>query len=152
MSDPETTRTFIVTVGSVIVAIITSPFVVFGVRRARRKRRAEVSDEEQAAVAQYTADPGKWVSGVLRSNEQLTKRVERAEEKADRLEKAFDQFRAKDRKFRNALARWFVDIMAVFEQNHIDMPYPRPDDEDLLADVIPSALEATRPRPPRPAQ
>lgn len=152
MSDPETVRTAISTAGAVLIALLGAWGTVFGVRRARRKRRAEVSDEEQAAVAQYTADPGKWVSGVLRSNEQLTLRVERAEEKADRLERAFDQFRAKDRRFRNALARWFVDIMSVFESHDIEMPYPRDADAEILADVIPSALEATRPRPPRPTQ
>lgn len=158
MSDPETTRTLITTAGGLLIAAIGSPFAIFGVRRARRKRRAEVSDEEQAAVAQYAADPGKFVKDVLRSNDQLGTRVkaaedraERAEQKADRIELAFEAFKRDDRKFRTALARWVGNIMNAWGVEPA-MPYPEGDDAETLADVIPAALEATRPRPPRPTQ
>lgn len=75
MSDPETTRTLIVTAGSVLVAIVASPFAVFGVRRAREKRRDEVTDEEQEAVARWSADPGQFVKDVLESNRQMQAEV-----------------------------------------------------------------------------
>lgn len=151
MSDPETVRTVISTAGAVLIALFGAWGTVFGVRRARRKRRSEVSDEEQAAVAKYAADPGQFVRDVLRSNEQLTTRVEAAEKKADRIEKAFEAFKREDRKFRTALARWVGQIMNAWGVEP-EMPYPEGEDAVTLADVIPSALEATRPRPPRPAQ
>lgn len=151
MSDPETTRTVITTAGAVLIALFGGWGTIFGVRRARRKRRAEVSDEEQEAVARYANDPGQFVRDVLRSNEQLTTRVEAAEKKADRIERAFEKFKQEDRKFRTALARWVGNIMNAWGVEP-EMPYPEGDDAMTLADVIPSALEATRPRPPRPAQ
>lgn len=149
MSDPETLRTVVSTAGAVLVALFGAWGTVFGVRRARRKRRAEVSDEEQEAVARYSADPGQFVKDVLRSNDQLTKRVEQAELKADRIERAFEAFKREDRKFRTALARWVGQIMNAWGVEP-EMPYPEGDDAVTLADVIPSALEATQPRRPRP--
>jgi hypothetical protein len=149
MADPEVLKTAIITFGSIAVAIIGLIQANRAIARRKTRRENEVDDDEREAVEKYATDPGQFVRDVLRSNDQLTKRVEAAEDKAEKLEKAFTAFRDKDRKFRNALARWFVDIMAAFEQNHIDMPYPRAGDEELLSDVIPSALEATRPRPPR---
>lgn len=149
MSD-EVWTTLIATGGTVVVAYITQVVAkrVIATRKTRRQR--EVSEDEAEAVDRYTSDPGQFVRDVLKSNDQLTKRVEAAEDKADKLQRAFDAFRDKDRKFRNALARWFVDIMAAFEANSIEMPYPREGDQDILSDVIPSALEATQPRrPPR---
>jgi flagellar biosynthesis/type III secretory pathway M-ring protein FliF/YscJ len=151
VNDPETVRTAISTAGAIIIALLGAWGTVFGVRRARRKRRAEVSDEEQEAVARYSADPGQFVKDVLRSNESLTKRVEQAEQKADRIERAFEKFKQEDRRFRTALARWVGHIMNAWGVEP-EMPYPEGDDAVTLADVIPSALEATRPRPPRPAQ
>lgn len=137
---------------TIIVGIIAAVAGREGYRRSKRKRRRDVDPEEREAVERYASDPGQFVKDVLESNRQLTIRVEAAEEKATRLEKAFEAFREKDRKFRNALARWFVDIMAAFAANDIDMPYPRDGDRDILSDVIPSALEATQPRRPfRPA-
>lgn len=150
MSDPETLRTVVSTAGAVLVALFGAWGTVFGVRRARRKRRAEVSDEEQEAVARYSADPGQFVRDVLRSNEQLTTRVEAAEKKADRIERAFEAFKREDRKFRTALARWVGQIMNAWGVEP-EMPYPEGEDAVTLADVIPSALEATQPRRPRPA-
>jgi hypothetical protein len=150
VSDPETTRTVITTIGAVLIALIGGWGTIFGVRRARRKRRAETTDEEQDAVARYASDPGQFVRDVLRSNEQLTIRVDAAEKKADRIEKAFEKFKSEDRKFRTALARWVGQIMAAWGVEH-EMPYPEGEDAATLADVIPSALEATQPRPPRPA-
>jgi len=146
----EVWTTLIATGGTVVVAYITQVVAkrVIATRKTRRQR--EVSEDEAEAVDRYTSDPGQFVRDVLKSNDQLTKRVEAAEDKADKLQRAFDAFRDKDRKFRNALARWFVDIMAAFEANSIEMPYPREGDQDILSDVIPSALEATQPRrPPR---
>jgi flagellar biosynthesis/type III secretory pathway M-ring protein FliF/YscJ len=151
VSDPETVRTAISTAGAIIIALLGAWGTVFGVRRARRKRRAEVTDEEQEAVARYSADPGQFVKDVLRSNAQLTERVEAAEQKADRIERAFETFKREDRKFRTALARWVGQIMNAWGVEP-EMPYPEGEDAVTLADVIPSALEATRPRPPRPAQ
>lgn len=147
MSD-EVWTTLIATGGTVVVAYITQVVAKRVIATRKSKRQLEVGENEAEAVDRYTNDPGQFVRDVLRSNEQLTKRVEAAEDKADRVERAFEAFRDKDRKFRNALARWFVDIMAAFEQNNIDMPYPREGDQDILSDVIPSALEATQPRRP----
>lgn len=149
MSD-EVFTTLIATAGTIVVAYITQIVAKRAIAQRKTKRQHEVTEDEAEAVDRYTSDPGQFVRDVLKSNDQLTKRVEAAEDKADKLQRAFDAFRDKDRKFRNALARWFVDIMAAFEQNNIDMPYPREADSEILSDVIPSALEATQPRrPPR---
>jgi hypothetical protein len=149
MVDEEILKTAILTFGSIVVAIIAAVGTKTTIDRRKRARATDVEEDEREAVEKYAADPGQFVRDVLRSNDQLTKRVEAAELKVETLQKTIDAFREKDRKFRNALARWFVDIMAAFEQHHIDMPYPRAGDEELLSDVIPSALEATRDRPTR---
>lgn len=146
MSDPETTRTLIVTAGSVLVAIVASPFAVFGVRRARQKRRDEVTDEEQEAVARWSADPGQFVKDVLESNRQMQAEVKSYRDEVQALREELGAFKREDRKFRTALARWVGHIMNAWGVEP-EMPYPEGEDAVTLADVIPSALEATRPRP-----
>lgn len=149
MVDEEILKTAIITFGSIIVAVISAVATKSTIARRKRRRQENVDPDEMEAVEKYAADPGQFVRDVLESNKQLTTEVRGYREEVAGLRAELGAFREKDRKFRNALARWFVDIMAAFEQNHIDMPYPRAGDEELLSDVIPSALEATRPRPPR---
>ncbi|MCS6578267.1 hypothetical protein [Curtobacterium poinsettiae] len=149
MSDPETTRTLITTAGALLIAAIGSPFAFFGVRRARRKRRAEVSDEEQEAVARWSADPGQFVKDVLESNKQMQAEVKSYREEVKGLRDELAAFKSEDRKFRTALARWVGQIMNAWGVEP-EMPYPEGEDAVTLADVIPSALEATQPRLPRP--
>ncbi|WIB25802.1 hypothetical protein [Curtobacterium sp. MCSS17_015] len=149
MSDPETTRTLIATAGAVLVAIVGSPFAFIGVRRARRKRREEVSDEEQEAVARWSADPGQFVKDVLESNKQMQAEVKSYREEVKALRGELEAFKREDRKFRTALARWVGNIMNAWGVA-TEMPLPEGEDAVTLADVIPSALEATRPPRPRP--
>lgn len=150
MSDPETQRTLITATSAVLIALLGGWGTIFGVRRARRKRRAEVSDEEQEAVARYSADPGQFVKDVLESNRQMQDEVRGYREEVKGLRDEMAAFKTEDRKFRTALARWVGNIMNAWGVEP-EMPYPEGDDAMTLADVIPSALEATRPRPPRPA-
>lgn len=147
----ELWTTIVVTVGSVLVAIIGPTGIKRGIEARKRRRAREVDQDESEAVERYSADPGQFVKDVLESNKQLTSRVEAAEQKADRIERAFEAFKREDRKFRTALARWVGQIMNAWGVE-AQMPYPEGEDAETLADVIPSALEATQPRrPSRPA-
>jgi len=151
VSDPETIRTAISTAGAILIALFGAWGTVFGVRRARRRRRAEVSDEEQEAVARWSADPGQFVKDVLESNKQMQAEVKSYRDEVKALRDELGAFKQEDRRFRTALARWVGQIMNAWGVEP-EMPYPEGEDAVTLADVIPSALEATRPRPPRPAQ
>ncbi|QKS15674.1 hypothetical protein HUN59_05100 [Curtobacterium sp. Csp2] len=149
MLSDEVTNTIIISVTALATAAIGAPAGIKTIKARKARRAAEVDDEEQEAVERYSADPGQFVKDVLRSNAQLTERVEAAEAKADRIERAFEAFKQEDRKFRTALARWVGQIMNAWGVEP-EMPYPEGDDAMTLADVIPSALEATQPRrPPR---
>lgn len=149
MLSDEVTNTIIISVTALATAAIGAPAGIRTIKARKARRAAEVDDEEQEAVERYSADPGQFVKDVLRSNAQLTERVEAAEAKADRIERAFEAFKQEDRKFRTALARWVGQIMNAWGVEP-EMPYPEGDDAMTLADVIPSALEATQPRrPPR---
>lgn len=149
MLSDEVTNTIIISVTALVTAAIGAPAGIKTIKARKARRAAEVDDEEQEAVERYSADPGQFVKDVLRSNAQLTERVEAAEAKADRIERAFEAFKQEDRKFRTALARWVGQIMNAWGVEP-EMPYPEGDDAMTLADVIPSALEATQPRrPPR---
>lgn len=61
---------------------------------------------------------------------------------------AFDTLKRGDRQRQGALARWLGRIMSAWGVDQ-DMPYPEGRDAEILADVIPFALEATQPRGPR---
>jgi hypothetical protein len=142
------------------VGVMFAAFMTFlGIRARVRSARAEpVEDEEERIAvgkAQIAADPDGWADRVLRSNEQLIKRVEAAEnraaaaeKRADEVQSAFDAFKREDRQRQGALARWLGRIMAAWGVDH-DMPYPEGRDAEILADIIPFALEATQPRRPR---
>lgn len=149
MLSDEVTNTIIISAAGVLSALIGAPAGIRTIKARKAKRAAEVNDDEREAVERYSADPGQFVKDVLESNTQLTRRVEAAEQKADRIERAFEAFKREDRKFRTALARWVGQIMNAWGVE-AQMPYPEGEDADTLADVIPSALEATQPRrPPR---
>lgn len=150
----------------VTVSIVTAISVMFvavmtylGIRaRVRSARGQGVPDEEERIAegkAEIAADPDGWADRVLRSNEQLIRRVEAAEaraaaaeERADGVQKAFDEFKREDRQRQGALARWLGRIMSAWGVEQ-DMPYPEGQDAVILADIIPFALEATQPRRPR---
>ncbi len=148
-----------------IVVAISAMFGAFmaylGIRARVRSARAEPVQEEDERIAvgkaQIAADPDGWADRVLRSNEQLLTRVEAAEKRAaaaekraDEVQNAFDTFKREDRQRQGALARWLGRIMADWGVAD-DMPYPEGRDAEILADIIPFALEATQPRrPPRP--
>lgn len=154
MSD-QVTISIVTTIGIMFAALMT----YLGIRaKVRSARAAELPDEEERIAegkAQIAADPDGWADRVLRSNEQLITRVEAAEkraaaaeERADDVQKAFDDFKREDRQRQGALARWLGRIMAAWGVEH-DMPYPEGRDAEILADIIPFALEATQPRRPR---
>ena len=141
--------------GVIFVALMTYLGIRAKVRAARGK---DVPDEEERIAegkAEIAHDPDGWADRVLRSNEQLIKRVEgaearaaAAEKRADDVQKAFDEFKREDRARQGALARWLGRIMNAWGVD-AQMPYPDERDAVILADIIPFALEATQPRLPR---
>lgn len=138
-----------------LVAVIGSLIGYLTVRArlrfARENPRAVVpaDDEEREAEERYGADPRLFIKDIMEDRKQYREEVQGLRKDVGDLRKELKDFRDKDRKFRNALARWFVDILATFELHRIAMPYPIEQDREILADVIPTALEATRPsRPP----
>lgn len=148
-----------------IVVAVSAMFAAFmtylGIRaKVLSARAAPVPEEEERIAvgkAQIAADPDGWADRVLRSNEQLLTRVEAAEKRAaaaekraDEVQTAFDEFKREDRQRQGALARWLGRIMSAWGVDE-HMPYPDGRDAEILADIIPFALEATQPRrPPRP--
>lgn len=154
MSD-QVAVSIVSTVGIMFAAFMTYLGIQAKVRSARG---AAVPDEEERIAegkAQIAADPDGWADRVLRSNEQLITRVEAAEsraaaaeKRADEVQAAFDTFKREDRQRQGALARWLGRIMAAWNVEH-EMPYPEGRDAEILADIIPFALEATQPRRPR---
>lgn len=138
---------------TIIGAIIGYLTVRARLKFARENPRAIVpdDDEEREAEERYGADPRLFIKDIMEDRRQYREEVAGYREEVNGLRKELKDFREKDRKFRNALARWFVEILATFEHHGIPMPYPIEQDQEILADVIPTALEATRPsRPPAP--
>lgn len=138
---------------TVIGAIITLITVMLRLRFARRHPGTLVPEdgETREAEAKYGADPALFIHDIMEDRKQYREEVQALRTEVGGLREELQRFRETDRKFRNALARWFVDIMAKFQEHGIPMPYPIETDRDILADVIPSTLEATQPRrPPKP--
>lgn len=158
MSD-QVTISIVSTVGIMFAAFMS----YLGIKsKVRAARGAPIPDEEERIAEgkkEIAADPDGWADRVLRSNEQLIRRVEAAEnraaaaeKRADEVQTAFDAFKREDRQRQGALARWLGRIMAAWGVDH-EMPYPEGNDAVILADIIPFALEATQPRrPPRPGE
>lgn len=137
---------------TVIGAIITLLTVVYRVRAAKAHPSAFVAEdgEIREAEAKYGADPALFIHDIMEDRKQYREEVKALRTEVGGLRTELQQFRETDRRFRTALARWLSDIMARFQEHSVDMPYPTDADRDILADVIPSALEATRPRSPKP--
>jgi hypothetical protein len=145
---------------SVIGGLVTVIGALFGylavrarLRFARENPRAVVpaDDEEREAEERYGADPRLFIKDIMEDRKQYREEVQGLRQDVSDLRQELKDFRDKDRKFRNALARWFVDILATFDLHSVVMPYPIEQDREILADVIPTALEATQPgRPPNP--
>jgi hypothetical protein len=138
---------------TVIGALIGYLTVRARLKFARENPRAVVpeDDEEREAEERYGADPRLFIKDIMDDRRQYREEVAGYRKEVGELRQELKDFREKDRKFRNALARWFVEILATFEHHGIAMPYPIEQDQEILADVIPTALEATRPsRPPAP--
>lgn len=149
MLDPDVLKTAIITFGSIATGVIGLIATISQINKSRARRESEVSPEDQAAEERYSADPRLFVRDVLESNKQLALEVKGYRQEVQDLRDELKEFRANDRKFRTALARWVLRIMDTFMEHNIDMPLPDEHDAAILADVIPSALEASRPRPPR---
>lgn len=146
---------------AVLISIIGGGVTVFGglitlltvwlrLRAARKNPTAIVSEDGEIrdAETRYGADPAQFIADIMQDRKEYREEVRALREEVVALRDEIKRFRETDRIFRNALARWFVDILAEFERHGITMPYPIAADRLILADVIPSALEATRPRPP----
>ncbi len=131
---------------TVIVAIIGVITALIRLREARAKPEALVSPdaEERDAEERYGADPRAFIKDIMEDRRQYREEVAGYREEVAGLRQELADFRDKDRKFRNALARWMLDILDAWGMLDA-MPYPREADAELLADIIPSALEATRP-------
>lgn len=130
---------------TVVVAVVGS----FGgraiVRGVRGHRVAEVEVEEREAVEAFANDPGKWVSDVLKMNATLVAEVEGLRKDVKDLREAHDRRDKRERRFLAAISRWLVEIARAWNVE-TDMPYPREEDREVLAEVIPVMVEATRPR------
>jgi hypothetical protein len=132
---------------TVIGSIISYLIVLTRVRAARSNPKAVVPEDEEilAAEERYGADPRLFVKDIMEDRKQYREEVAAYREEVKGLRKELKDFRERDVKFRNALARWFVDILATFEKHSIPMPYPIAQDREILADIIPTALEAAWP-------
>jgi hypothetical protein len=147
--DPDVIKTAIVAISSIVTAAIAGLVTLRQINKKQNERQSEVSEEDQAAEDRYMADPGLFVRDVLDSNRQYAEEVKAYRLEVAGLRKELADRGENDRKFRTALARWVVRLMDKFAEHDLDMPLPDEHDAAILADVIPSALEATRPRPPR---
>lgn len=139
---------------TVIGSFISYLIVLTRVRAARRNPKAVVPEDEEvlAAEERFGADPKSFIAELMQDRREYRLEVAGYREEVNGLRQELKDFREKDRKFRNALARWFVEILATFEAHGLAMPYPIEQDREILSDVIPTALEATRPRPPKPPE
>lgn len=133
---------------TVIGGLITFLTVMVRLREARRNPTAIVSDDGEIREAEekYGTDPSAFIADIMQDRREYRAEVQSLRKDVDDLRSELQRFRETDRRFRGALARWFVDIMARFAEHNITMPYPIETDRDILADVIPAALEATQPR------
>ncbi len=134
---------------TVIVAIIGIITALIRLREARARPEALVSPdaEERDAEERYGADPRAFIKDIMEDRRQYREEVAGYRAEVAGLRQELSDFRDKDRKFRNALARWMLDILDAWGMLEA-MPYPREGDQELLADIIPAALEATRPPKP----
>lgn len=146
--DPQTSNTVAGGILAIILALIGVPATRAGIKHSRNRRARDVDPEEREAVERYADDPGRFVRDILESNRQLLDEVKGLRKRVDELDKRDLEREATKTRFRNALARWMFDILEAWGKVPA-MPYPRDGDEVILADVIPSALEATRPRRPK---
>lgn len=137
---------------TVITALISILAYYIKVRLAQRHPTSVVSadDDEREAEEKYANDPRAFIADIMEDRKQYREEVAglREEAKGYReevagLRRELTDFRDKDRKFRNALARWLLDIADAWNMLET-MPYPRVGDRDLLEDVIPAAMS----RPP----
>jgi hypothetical protein len=135
---------------TILGALITYLTVITRLRHARKNpgKIVNADIEVRDAEERYGADPRLFVADIMADRKEYREEVKSLRAEVGGLGDELQRFRETDRRFRNALARWFVDIMAKFQEHGIPMPYPIDTDRDILADVIPSTLEATQPRPP----
>lgn len=139
---------------AVIGSIISYLIVLTRVWAARKNPKAVVSDDAEVLDAEerYGTDPRLFIKDIMDDRKQYREEVAGYRQEVSDLRKELKEFRERDVKFRSALARWFLDILATFELHRIAMPYPIEQDREILADVIPTALEATRPGRPTPPE
>lgn len=135
-----------------VIGTIASVVIVFlRMRYARKNPEAVVPEDDEVREAEenYSADPRLFVKDIMEDRKQYREEVQSLRTEVGGLRQELKDFRETDRKFRNALARWHLVILAVFERHRIPMPYPIEQDREILADVIPAALEASQtPEPP----
>lgn len=136
---------------TVITGLISILAYYIRVKLAQKNPTAVVpaDQDEREAEEKYANDPRAFIADIMEDRKQYREEVAglREEAKGYReevagLRRELNDFREKDRKFRNALARWMLDILDAWGMLDT-MPYPRPGDRDLLEDVIPAAM----PRP-----
>lgn len=137
---------------TVIGSIISYLIVLTRIRAAHANPKAVVPEDEEVRDAEerFGADPKSFIAELMQDRREYRLEVAGYRTEVSGLRQELKEFREKDRKFRNALARWFVEILATFDTHGIAMPYPIEQDREILADVIPTALEATQPRRPQP--
>lgn len=132
---------------TVITGFISILAYYIKVRLAQRNPTAVVpaDQDEREAEEKYANDPRAFIADIMEDRKQYREEVKGYREEVAGLRQELSAFRDKDRKFRNALARWMLDILDAWGMLDT-MPYPREGDRELLSDIIPSALEATQPR------
>lgn len=153
--NPETSNSIIGGLSSIIVAGIGAWGGRSIIRRAKAKRLDSTDEAQKDAIALHATDPNAWVAIVTKDAAEARDDARQAREEAaearsesQRLRTAFDQRDREERHFRVALGRWHTRIARAWGIE-TEMPYPDPEDQATLAEVIPTMLEVSRPRPKR---
>lgn len=153
--NPETVNAWIGFASAVVVALVGAYGGRGLIRRSKAKRLDSTDDVQKDGIALHATDPNAWVAIVTKDAAEARDDARRAREEATearaesaRLRAAFDQRDRDDRRRAIALNRWLTAIARAWGLEP-EMPYPEEGDREVLADVIPTMLEATRPTRPR---
>lgn len=153
MLTPDNVNTLFTVSGSIVVAIIGTIGGGALISRSKKKRIEATTEPEKDAIAQHAADPNMWVVAVTRDaaaarEDASAARIEAAEARAEasKLRSKFDQKDREERIFRVAINRYLTVIARAWGVEE-EMPYPHEEDRHVLADVIPTIVEGSRPHP-----
>lgn len=115
-------------------------------RRSRKKKKESLRDEESQQLEEFAANPLEFMRGLIKSNSDLQEEMRKVRKDFSALSDKFDLREREHRSFKEAVARWVYDIMMFLMGHGLEMPYPSGADAEILRDVIPMAMQASRPR------